>query len=283
MTLRLLALAAVGALAASQMLAPKVLANVFAADGRDPRRIQPRSGDGQAFAAIGIVRNNSPIAMLDDDDHLLYARGEATAFMVSPCLAVTNYHAVFGEDSGPTRGDIDHSVTLSIGDRPGGRGFKTQVRAVPAYWGAFDEDHEGQDWTVLRLDRCVGADEAVGWLDLDGGGAGGGLSIAGYPGDKDQAVLWRADNCRVSKRPGDADLWSSDCAASPGASGSPVFATRGGVITVVGIMEGAEDDQDGVQRRYEPTSANLVVDVNSILQRADVRAAIDADIKALQN
>jgi V8-like Glu-specific endopeptidase len=262
--------------------ASHVSANVFAADGRDPRHVQPRSGEAHAFAAIGVLRNNSPIAMLDDDDHLLYTRGEATAFLVSPCYAVTNYHAVFGEGSGPEDAQTDHSVTLSLGDHSGGRGFRERVRAVPAFWGDFSEDQGGQDWAVLRLDRCVGSQ--IGWLDLTPrsptaiGAAR--LSIAGYPGDKDQAVLWRADGCGVMVRPRDVGLWSSDCAASPGSSGSPVFLIEDGGLRVVGIMEGADDDVPGVQRRYSASYANLVVDVSAILRRKEVRAAIKADIEA---
>ncbi|HEX7760377.1 MAG TPA: serine protease [Caulobacteraceae bacterium] len=279
-TLLMMMLVLAGALAASQ-----AAANVFAADGRDPRRVQSRSGQAHAFAAIGIVRNNQPIAMLDDDERLLYARGEATAFLVSPCYAVTNYHAVFGEDSGPTERDSDHSVTFSVGDRAGDRGFKVWVRGVPVFWGDFREDQQGEDWAVLRLDRCVGADAEIGWLDLAprpvAALSHASLSIAGYPGDKDQGVLWRADDCRVTARPREPGLWSSDCAASPGASGSPVFLSQNGALKIVGIMEGAENDRPEVQRRYAPRLANLVVDVSGILRRDDVRTAIDADIRSL--
>ena len=270
------------ALVLAGLAAGQAWANVFAVDGHDPRHVQPRSGEGHAFAAIGVLRNNSPIAMLDDDDHLLYARGEATAFLVSPCYAVTNYHAVFGEGSGPRDAQTDHSVTLSLGDRSSGHGFRERVRAAPAFWGDFSEDRGGEDWAVLRLDRCVGAQ--IGWLDLtprspEAIGAGG-LSIAGYPGDKDQAVLWRADGCGVTARPQDVGLWSSDCAASPGSSGSPVFLIEDGGLKVVGIMEGADEDRTDVQRRYSGGVANLVVDVSSILRRSEVRAAIKADIEA---
>ncbi len=277
-TLLAATLVLMAALAASQ-----AGANVFAADGRDPRRVQPRSGQAHAFAAIGIVRNNRPVAVLDDDERVLYTRGEATAFLVSPCFAVTNYHAVFGEDPASARSGEDHSVTFSVGDRPGERGFKAKVRGEPAFWGDFREDQEGEDWAVLRLDRCIGADADVGWLDLAARPvsalARGNLSIAGYPGDKDRGLLWRADGCRVIPRPGETALWSSDCAASPGASGSPVFLSEGSTLKIVGVMSGAEDDRHEVQRRFDPRLANLVVDVRAILRREDVRAAIAADIQ----
>jgi V8-like Glu-specific endopeptidase len=267
----------VGLVAASH-----VTANVFAADGRDPRRIQSRSGDAHAFAAIGVIRNNSPVASFDDDDRLVSARGEATAFMVSPCYAVTNYHAVFGEDTGPSQRDSDRSVTLRIGERRDDRGFKFTIRAVPVFWGDFSEDSEGEDWTVLRLDRCVGPD--VGWLSLvtppPAALNSASFSIAGYPADKDPSVLWRADGCRLHARLREVDLWSSDCAATPGASGSPVFVIENDTPRIVGVMEGAEDNRRGVQQQYSPGLANLVVDVGSILKRRDVTAAIEADIKS---
>ncbi|HWA62013.1 MAG TPA: trypsin-like peptidase domain-containing protein [Caulobacteraceae bacterium] len=275
-------LAAVPATAPAQSVDRSMLwrVNVFGADGHDPRRIQPRSeGEGQALAGVGVIHNRAPIAMIGDDDHVHYARGQATAFLVSPCLAVSNYHAVYGE--GEATDERDFAVNFSVGDRPDDRGFSDTVRAVPAFHGAFDETDEGQDWVVLRLDRCLGT--TIGWLSLSDIGAEAlkpaQVSTAGYPAEKAPGRLWREDGCHLKHRPGEPALMASDCSATPGASGSPVFVMQDGKPRVVGIVEGAENDVDGVQRRWNPEIANLVVDIGSLLARADVRAAIAADIR----
>lgn len=256
--------------------------NVFAADGLDPRHEQPRTQ--RPFAAIGLLETQHAVPVIADDGEAHFEHTQSTAFLVSPCYAVTNYHSVFGDESAPGEAAGDYAVTLSVGARRDGRGFADHTRAVPVMHGDPGDDREEEDWALLRLDHCLGADPAIGWLDLSprplAAMAARSVSIAGYSSAQDRGRLWREDGCHLMARPRDRSLWSSDCAASDGASGSPVFVVEAGRPRIVGIMEGSEDDRPGVQRRYTAQTANIVIDIGAILRQPKVRAAIDADLHA---
>ena len=256
--------------------------NVFAADGLDPRHEQPRTQ--RPFAAIGLLETLHEVAVISDDGDVHFEHTQSTAFLVSPCYAVTNYHSVFGDESAPGEPASAYAVTLSFGAGHDGRGFAGHTRAVPVVHGDPGDDREEEDWALLRLDHCLGADPAIGWLDLSPrpltAMAARTVSIAGYSSAHDRDRLWREDGCHLMARPRDRSLWSSDCAASDGASGSPVFVIEAGRPRIVGVMEGAEDDRPGIQRRYTAEAANIVIDIGAILRQPKVRAAIDADLHA---
>ena len=257
-------------------------ANVLAADGRDPRHEQPRTE--RPFTAIGLLETLHAVPVMSDDGDVHFEHTQSTAFLVSPCYAVTNYHSVFGDESAPGEAAADYAVTLSVGAGRDGRGFAGHTRAVPVLHGDPGDDREEEDWALLRLDRCLGADPGIGWLDLSprplAAVAARTVSIAGYSSAHDRDRLWREDGCHLMARPRDRSLWSSDCAASDGASGSPVFVTEAGRPRIVGVMEGAEDDRPGIQRRYTAEAANIVIDIGAIIRQPTVRAAIGADLHA---
>ncbi len=254
--------------------------NVFAADGLDPRHEQPRTQ--RPFAAIGLLETLHAVPVISDDGDVHFEHTQSTAFLVSPCYAVTNYHSVFGDESAPGEPASAYAVTVSVGARRDGRGFAVHARAVPVMHGDPGDDREEEDWALLRLDHCLGADPAIGWLDLSprplAAMAARTVSIAGFSSAHDRDRLWREDGCHLMARPRDRALWSSDCAASDGASGSPVFVVEAGRPRIVGVMEGSEDDRPGIQRRYTAEAANIVIDIGAILRQPKVRAAIDADL-----
>jgi V8-like Glu-specific endopeptidase len=258
------------------------LANVFAPDGRDPRHVQPRLN--QPFNAIGVVDTDEPVPIEEDGGRWSAQRMEATAFLVSPCYVVTNFHAVFG-DAPRKVNTLRHSgVTFRVGAGRNDRGFSIEIHGTPAYWGDMAGERERADWAVVRLDHCLGAQSKLSWLDISPHQTtsfGDQLvSVAGFPEGKDEDDLWRADGCHLSARAGEEGLWSSDCPASPGSSGSPVFVTENGAPKVVGLMEGAEEDRPDIQPRYVPELANLVVDIRALAQAPRVMAAIEADRRA---
>ncbi|MBS0409782.1 MAG: trypsin-like peptidase domain-containing protein [Proteobacteria bacterium] len=281
---RRLACAAIAACALGQALLPPpaARANVFSPDGADPRHVQARVD--QPFDAIGVVDTDDAVPLQGDDDHLTYERMEATAFLVSPCYVLTNFHAVFGDDAARVDRRKRYGVTFKVGARNNGRGFAARAHGVPLFWGDMARNHEQADWAVVRLDHCLGADRRIGWLDLSPrpitAFSSQLVSVAGFPAGMDENHLWRADGCHLLARQGEPSLWSSDCAASPGASGSPVFLMENGAPKVVGLMEGAEEDRPDILRQFDPQLANLVVDIAAVVGDAKVMAALDADRRA---
>lgn len=271
------------AVAAAQVLAaaPSLKANVFSPDGSDPRHVQARLD--QPFNAIGVVDTDEAVPIEVETNHWIHQRMEATAFLVSPCYVVTNFHAVFGDEPNSVSARKHYGVTFRVGAGGNGRGFTVEQHGRPAFWGDMAGDHERADWAVVRLDRCMGAESRMSWLDLspnaDAVPGKALVSVAGFPEGKDEDDLWRADGCHLSVRPRESGLWSSDCAASPGSSGSPVFVMEHGAPKVVGLMEGAEEDRPDIQRRYVPELANLVVDIQAVVSVPKVMDAIAADRK----
>ncbi|MGA0603777.1 trypsin-like serine peptidase [Caulobacter sp. KR2-114] len=271
-------------LAAAQVLAaaPALQANVFSPDGSDPRHVQARLD--QPFNAIGVVDTDEAVPIEVETGHWIHERMEATAFLVSPCYVVTNFHAVFGDEPNAVSAHKRYGVTFRVGAGANGRGFTTEQHGQPVFWGDMAGEHESADWAVVRLDRCLGAESRLSWLNLGATSSiatGQALvSVAGFPEGKDEDDLWRADGCHLNARPTEVGLWSSDCAASPGSSGSPVFVMENGAPKVVGLMEGAEVDRPDIQRRYAPELANLVVDIQAVVGTPRVMAAIEADRKA---
>ena len=63
--------------------------------GEDKRGPQTRTGIGKVFEPIGGLSSAQP---LNVGGGIMREDVAATAFLVSPCYVVTNYHAVFGYD-----------------------------------------------------------------------------------------------------------------------------------------------------------------------------------------
>src|SRR4051794_17996177 len=91
--------------------------NVFAADGNDPRQMQGHSGGDRVFAAIGRLTTDQGVpesrGSVADPARDVPARTvdqDGTAFLVSPCYVLTNYHVMFGSSRVPTR---EFTSTLS--------------------------------------------------------------------------------------------------------------------------------------------------------------------------
>lgn len=249
-------------------------------DLHDPRYAQSQTSGSRMFAPIGLITTNHPVPH-QAGINVRMALDMATAFLVSPCYVLTVYHAVFGNGPAEPSTQRDYSMTFRV--------RKMEARAVPVMHGAFPES-EAEDWALLRLVGtypCMGATPNIGWVTLgslpsaDIGKQK--LSIAGYPSDKDDATLWRQDRCALLKKVsarGTGQLWTTDCATLPRASGSPIFFIKNGLLQVVAIMHGHLGDL--AQQRlwhWDPIDANLAIDVADILRsHPDVKNLIDQDI-----
>ena len=260
--------------------------NIFSDDPevlKDPRRPQPQNGDGKVYAPIGLITTDNPVP--------LNARGtstgktQATAFLVSPCFIMTNDHAVFGSQNTAVA-DLDmerYRATFKVSGR--------ETHAVVAVAGERKMGRD-RDYAFLKLDSCLGADSAIGWLrlgSLSPDGDGPKVSVAGYPGDKDGNVLWIHENCHLDERRNSSFLRLTNCANSRGASGSPIVSHEDGGIRVVGIISAEVNRTDRILPTYEEYRANVAVDVFGILREnpiiartiaADILKHYEADIPA---
>lgn len=258
--------------------AAPAFANIFALDsGQDPRIAQPRTGDDRLYAPIGLITTDAPVVASEDGKRVIRTRG--TAFLVSPCYVLSNYHAVFGLDfDGPDEGR-DYSTTFSVGADPDFT-FRWKIRATPVRWGEFNKKKE-HDWALLKLDGCVGGQPDIGWLETaaETAPAMKGLSVAfaGFPSDKALTSLWVQPDCRIEgQQPGTAKILHA-CSVRTGASGSPLIELRNGVAAAVAIQCGELNSTPDPLKSYDPRYANTAITMAEVLADPEVRAALEAD------
>lgn len=222
-------------------------ANVFSEDGTDPREVQDRTGDGTAFSPIGAIIPDKEIVSTNAGDGSQEGRPRSTAFLVSPCHILTNYHAVFGASKTPKKGDF--SATFHVGAGSDGTGFLGFVTAKPVFRKGVlvggnpgkpkEQQPAGEDWVLMELKSCVGA--KIGWMELstsnDLENECSSFGMAGYPGDLEPGTpdsLVESVNLRADKqcfsvqqyRPGVGVGHS--CASRQGSSGSPIYCSAPG-------------------------------------------------------
>jgi V8-like Glu-specific endopeptidase len=249
----------------------------------DPRHEQAQTGVDKMFAPIGLIWTNQRVPHQSGTVTTL-SFDMATAFLVSPCYVLTNYHVVFGNRSRRPEADQEYSMTF----RAGGK----RSRAVPVKYGEFYR-FGGRDWALLQLDSdaehpCLGEDPSIGWIQLapltPTQAMEKSFSVAGYPSDKTAASLWRQDICRLYQKQGDIEndgVWTTDCATRPRASGSPIFFIQDGMLNVAAIMTGhigpAVDNE--ILPAWDPSRANLALDISKIISSdSDFLKLIESDI-----
>lgn len=258
----------------ASLIAPMLLhdAAVFSDDSRtlhDPRHPQSQSGTGKVFAPIGLIWTVHRVEDQVGDASVMNFH-MATAFLVSPCYVLTNFHVIFGTRKARPEAGRDYSATFSV------RGKKS--RAVPVKYGEFYR-FEGRDWVLLLLDSdaehpCLGEDPDIGWIRLatlpTAQAMEQSLSIAGYPSDKRGTSLWLQDTCHLFEKRGDIEndgIWTTDCATQPRSSGSPIFFVQDDALNVVAIMTGHLGLVNGneVLPQWDPNRANLALDIGKII------------------
>jgi V8-like Glu-specific endopeptidase len=249
----------------------------------DPRHPQSQTGADRMFAPIGLFSTNHPVPH-QYGATTISVHDTGTAFLVSPCLVMTNYHVVFGNRHVEPESGQDFSGTFWVDGR--------KSHAVPVKYGEY-YDYEWRDWVLLQLDSdsahpCAGEDPNIGWVQLASlswdDAPSKSLSIAGYPSDKTGISLWRQDTChlvRALSRGQNWGLWTTDCATRPRASGSPIFFIEGGLLKVVALMHGHMGNVNGdeILPKWDPSRANLAVDMGKIISSDDdILKLIQSDI-----
>jgi V8-like Glu-specific endopeptidase len=271
-----LTIVAAAATVAGGLLTP-AYANVFAFDGQDPRVASPRTGPNRLYAPVGAVTTIGKVPASDDGARQIRTRG--SAFLVSPCYVLTNYHAVFGLDYDGPDPERDYAVTFSVGADPDYL-FRWKVRAVPVRWGAFNKRKE-HDWALLKLEGCVGGQADIGWLELSAMSGetmvGLGVALAGYPADKAGDTLWVQPDCRIEgMQKGTAKVLHA-CSVHSGASGGPLIEHGRQGPAVVAIQCGELNSTAGALGRYDSKYANTAVTIAEIFEDGEVEALLQAD------
>lgn len=221
----------------------------------DPRRVLQRNGTD--FAKVGIFQTDQKSQYYGINPNALIMYG--TAFLVSPCLIMTNAHVPFHmseSKKNPNRfyestinpqGSLRDSGYFRYGVGSNGRGFSLGSRAFPIAWGASTLSFYNEikdDWSIARLETCdsdrnrndyprisAPTTERIEVLTV----AYAGFPLEKEPNSLDDFELIVQANCNAIM----SDRMTSDCQSAHGASGSPIFVMYGGHIEVFGIMSGA--------------------------------------------
>ncbi|OYX36762.1 MAG: hypothetical protein B7Y99_00385 [Caulobacterales bacterium 32-69-10] len=264
-----------GAGAAGEMGAARLYrANLFAEDGVDPRRIVDR-GLAPELGPVGMIETAQPITF---NRRTGVVRG--TAFLISPCYAISNRHLVFGDETDNLVA-AENSMKIWLGFSPGG-GFDAFTLATPVAWGRRTLAGTN-DWAISRLKTCVG--RRVGWMDIQPEAplrlAGAWVATAGYPGDKPRGELWSHARCRIRFPDRRVGLLTHDCATVAGMSGSPIYKRLpDGSLKAVAMTVGNKNDSRRVMTIYGRNFANTAMDLAGVFADPQLKQMILDDIAA---
>lgn len=265
------------ALAAST-LSGAAIANIFAVDGRDPRHyITPGTAEARAFLPVGSVTADFTLRNLRAPGGV--GSGEGTAFMVSPCYALTAYHVLFGGGALTLNSMGNYPVTLRFGGDADGRPTLL-VKGRVRFWGSTGRTTP--DVALILLDGCPG--RRIGWFDLTAldpapNTASGTALVAmpGYAHDRSMRRLSLQPDCRIRAVLPARGWLLHDCASREGASGAPLLGQRGNRYVVVGVNAGEFDAQPAVQPTFTSTRANWAIGADTLRATPRLSAMIARD------
>ncbi|WP_310596178.1 trypsin-like peptidase domain-containing protein [Sphingomonas sp.] len=257
-------------------------ANIFHADGIDPRRfVDPGDPDQRRLAPVGAIA--SDFVLKDKRGFGGVAPGAGTAFLVSPCYALTNYHVLFGNRTLTPDPMSAYVVTVrfALADRDG-RAITSPGRV--RYAGSLDGS--APDVALVRLDGCPG--RQLGWYDLAAAGTvdtlAATIDLPSYSHDRSLRRLSLQRGCGIRARAPRRGWLFHDCATREGASGAPmVVAGRDGVPLVAGINAAELQPTPGVRTAFDLRHANLAVDAAALVRMPLVLAAIERDRAGVRN
>lgn len=258
--------AALSCVVMASVLSWAARANVFSDDPNtphDPRHVVTDPNQRRMLAPIGEIYTNNAVPiqpgnMAPAGSEQVLETTRATAFLIGPCFAMTNYHAVFGDlRAKPDVGKTDFSVIVTVAGR--------NAKGVPSAWGQFYRNVK-EDWAVIHLDPCLGS--SIGWLQLRPllmpTLESMTMSSYGFPGDRDHSAVLGQDRCHLTNPTYGGTTWATDCPARNGGSGSPIGVYEGGVFKVSAIVSaGPPPDREdaGISMKYDAFTANTAVDV----------------------
>lgn len=229
-------------------------------------RVVASTAPGSPLAPIGIVSRGD----------LLHHY--TTGTLISPCHVLTSQHLFGSRRPIGRRVAFTTAVGLSSEITTGGTVIASggyEKHRAPGAW----SEAVGNDWSLLRLDRCLGnllgfaklrttltqVDELLR------------LSSAGYPIIHSGHSALRVDpSCKI--RSIYALVWLNDCATMPGNSGGPIFRVSeegGRPLLELYAIQSRGSPQSGVIR-WTPGYENVATP--ALMFAARVNQAIEADL-----
>lgn len=226
--------------------------------------------------------------------------GRGTAFLVSPCYALTNHHVVFGEDFPPyglaeERAAVGAKYAMKFSVGVGANlPFAGRVTASPVVWGERDGAN-ANDWALLKLSSCLGARPEIGWMEIDLNRSFASLirarqpvALASYPFDRgDDEGSFVGESLRLAYgfvrgylKVNGTHLLSAS--GDPGSSGGAVMVMEpGGGSKIIGIYRGGRrrrvDLEKYIFNRYSDEYANEFIGMWDIMASYDVKERVAAD------
>jgi V8-like Glu-specific endopeptidase len=253
-----------------------VPANVFSVSGTDPRSyVAQNDALWRTLLPVGtvtsefILRNKNGIGGV--------AAGMGTAFMVSPCYAMTNYHVLFGGKDFAPNPIGTYPVTLRFG-LGNSRKPTLSVKGRVRYWGSAMSTVP--DIALIQLNGCPG--EQLGWYDLADMRdirqlSATPLTMPSFSSDRSMERLSIQQGCRARAYVPRRGWLLHDCATRKGASGAPLIANLAGVPAVIGINAGEFRAASGVQNAYDLQHANWAVTASEIVKSPQLQAMLRKD------
>ena len=260
--------------------APPVIGAVFSDDPttfRDPRFAVTADDQRLMLAPIGHSTTTEPVLLQNPDGESpnepdkKYGIAAGTVYMVSPCIALTNYHVVFGlTPEKPGAAQKEYKVKVSIGDK--------MAVGIPFLWGNFAQEQDN-DWAALKVTPCIGS--ATGWLSITYSKQPlpREVSIFGFYGDQDFSVL-AGQNCVLLERAPSSKIWKTNCAVMHGTSGSPIGIFKDGKFEPT-AMAFAMVSHKTAKLTYDRQDANFAVDLYRLfLDAPSLGTIIAEDLKS---
>ncbi len=190
-----------------------------------------------------------------------------TAFLVSRCHILTNYHVAFSNEKAPDPREVSRFILDQ----------EATSKAVPVLYGKYysgEEFNNMEDWAILKLENCLG--DSHGWLKLavvelsKVANLSAPLALAGYPADRDTRFLTLDPDCRVyAQEKKGSPGWGHDCASREGTSGGPIMANLDGQIVVVALNSVERGTFEELIQFYATALGNGSVPIGAFLSRIE--------------
>lgn len=254
-------------------------ARLFDSKGVDTREPEYATAPGQMFAPIGRVVANQPLPFRVNGKVEMIKGLPGTAFLVSPCLVITNYHVVFGQSKTPNK--TDYSVTFHTSAGP--------AIGKPVMWGPKDRSGEDEDdWAAVQLqpDKCLG--RQLGWYEAedtyDAYEKKRPVTLAGFAGSSQknypETQLLRSKVGGITQFDGKSGLgvFLHSVGSTGGQSGSPIGYVDGGRFKVVGLHIGSRPGGKILESNYTHEKANTAISLQSVLLNGPA-SLVERDIR----
>ncbi len=205
-----------------------------------------------------------------------------SAVLISPCYVITSHHVAFQGDTEPVEGK-DYSMKFRVGVSSNPESaFLGNTVATPVKWGRLGACN-ANDWAIMKLKTCVGARPDIGWMEVSKSSAeqlvSKNIASAGYAGDRARGSLSFSVGKATKVNPVNG-LVKHSASYAPGQSGGAVMVVEDGILKLVGLNTTEYVDHKTGSNQfgtYSDEKANEFFSISEVVNRADIKAMLDAD------